>query len=75
MITQEEFICAVYEAINNRPTCWRKGQACFNFIESKYHVGRIVQFDRHVDCFYNDNAIDEFVQLAWEEVKEKLNNN
>lgn len=73
MITFEEFITDVYNAINHRPLAWRRGQACFNFIESKYHVGRIVQFDRHVDCFCNDELIDEFVETAWKEV-EKLNN-
>ena len=74
MITHEEFIVDVYEAIDRRPLAWRMGQACFNLIESKYHVGRIVQFDRHIDCFYNDELIDKFVETAWEEV-EKLNNN
>lgn len=43
------------------PKEWRWGQSVFNYMESVYQVGRKVQFEDGVDCFYNDNLVDEFL--------------
>ena len=62
----EEFEQEVLDfATKQCPTEWRRGQAVFNYIEQKYHVGRHVQFEDHVDCFYNDDNIDNFIIAAY----------
>lgn len=43
------------------PKEWRWGQSVFNYMESVYHVSRKVQFLDGVDCFYNDDIVDEFL--------------
>ena len=44
------------------PKNWRQGQVVFNRVEDLYGgVARLVQFKDHVDCFYNDDAIDNFI--------------
>lgn len=47
------------------PTEWRRGQAVFNYIDQKYNVARSVQFIDGVDCFYNDEVIDQFILLSY----------
>lgn len=51
----------VYEALKTKPTCLRDGQFVFNYIEKKYNVASIVQYERDVDCFYDDSCIDTFI--------------
>lgn len=46
------------------PKWSRKGQFVFNYIDEHYGVAREVQFLDHVDCFYDDSQIDEFIKLA-----------
>ena len=43
-----------------KPKEWRDGQFVFNMIDHIYGVARIVQFNHGVDCFYNDDKIEEF---------------
>jgi hypothetical protein len=45
---------------------WRKGQTVFNYIDKKYGVARYVQFQEHIDCFYDDNQIEDFIKASWE---------
>lgn len=61
----EEFKADVFKEIKKMPSQWRKGQKVFNYIDYKYHVARDVQFKRHVDCFYRDDLIDEFMETAY----------
>lgn len=64
--TFEQFRAEVlFYAINQRPLCWRRGQAVFNYIERNYCVGRDVQVLDKVDCYYNDDMIDQFILLSW----------
>lgn len=51
------------------PSWSRKGQFVFNYIDEKYHVARAVQFIDHVDCFYNDSEIDNFIECACKRIK------
>lgn len=46
------------------PTSWRKGQSVFNYIDSVYGVARKVQFEDDIDCFYNDDSIDDFINAS-----------
>lgn len=65
-MTYEEFKGDVFKNIKNLPDNWRKGQKVFNYIESKYKIARIVQFDCGIDCFYRDDLIDKFLEKAYE---------
>jgi hypothetical protein len=44
-----------------KPKQWREGQFVFNRVDELYGVARHVQFIDHVDCFYDDSQIDEFL--------------
>ena len=65
-MTYEVFKADVFKNIKNLPDNWRKGQKVFNYIESKYKIARIVQFDCGIDCFYRDDLIDKFLEKAYE---------
>lgn len=65
-MTKEEFKKEVLDFADNRPTHWRKGQAVFNYIDAEYGVARDVQFIDHVDCFYIDENIEQFIDKAYD---------
>lgn len=64
-MTLQEFKNDIFSGIKELPENWRKGQKVFNYIDKKYGVARTVQFDYHIDCFYNDNLIDKFVETSY----------
>ena len=41
---------------------YRWGQAVFNYVDEYLGVARKVQFEDNVDCFYNDDAVDSFIE-------------
>lgn len=41
---------------------YRWGQAVFNYVDEYIGIAREVQFKDHIDCFYNDNMVDEFIE-------------
>ena len=43
---------------------YRWGQAVFNYVDEYFGVARKVQFEDNVDCFYNDDAVDAFIEKA-----------
>ena len=49
---------------NKFPASWRKGQSVFNYIDRVYGVARKVQFEDNIDCFYNDDSIDDFINAS-----------
>ena len=61
----EDFKKEIEQVIKNRPCCYRKGQAVFNYIDEKYGVARTVQFYYNIDCFYKDDNIDDFIECSW----------
>ena len=61
-----KFIQEIQKAIEDRPKIWRKGQAVFNYIESKYNIARNIQFNYNIDCFYDDKNIPAFIDKAYE---------
>ena len=73
-MTKQEFTNEVINEAENRPSHIRYGQAVFNYIDAKYGVARILQFEHRVDCFYKDDKRDclEFIDKAYE-VAKKLN--
>ena len=61
----EEFQNEVLQAIRQRPSQYRRGQAVFNYIDEKYGVARYVQFEEGIDCFYDDSKIIPFIRASW----------
>jgi hypothetical protein len=47
----------------------RYGQAVFNYVDEKYGVARIAQFDYGIDCFYDDTKIEQFLDKCYELIK------
>lgn len=75
-MTKEELKKEIEEAaIENKPKNWRKGQFVFNYIDAIYNVARDVQFIDKVDCFYNDELIDYFIEKATERINQNNNDN
>ena len=70
MITKEEFKNEIMEAMTEKPVSWRKGQFVFNYIDQVYGIARIAQFQKGVDCFYFDDAIDEFIDVCYSILEE-----
>ena len=56
------------------PHDWRVGQFMYNYYFDKYPeiVNRVVQERPYVDCFYNDNKIDDFLTAVHRERCSKL---
>lgn len=66
MMRKSDFLNEIDIAIDDKPRYWRRGQAVFNYIDSKYGIAREVQFSRGIDCFYNDDMIGAFVDAAYD---------
>ena len=64
-MTFEEFQAEVLDAISQRPSQYRIGQAVFNYIDEKYGVARYVQFVEGIDCFYDDDQIIPFIYSSY----------
>ena len=47
----------------------RYGQAVFNYVDEKYRVARIAQFDYGIDCFYDDTKVEQFLDKCYELIK------
>ena len=65
-MTPKELHDEIYAWMPEKPKNWREGQAVFNYIDEVYGVARIAQFKYRVDCFYNDDKIDEFITTCAE---------
>ena len=65
-MTFDELKNEVMTAMENKPKQWRNGQFVFNYIDEHYGVARRAQFEKHVDCFYNDDVIDDFIKTCAE---------
>jgi hypothetical protein len=52
----------------------RFGQAVFNTVDKNFdNIARICQFDYGIDCFYDDNAVSEFLDKCYELYKSLKN--
>ena len=47
----------------------RYGQAVFNYVDERYGVARIAQFDYGIDCFYDDTKVEQFLDKCYELIK------
>lgn len=62
----DEYKQLINNEIVNYPSTWREGQKVFNAIDSLFNVARKTQFEKGVDCFYDDNNIDDFISTSYE---------
>lgn len=69
--TFEEFKEEILSQLPSRPHNWRKGQFVFNYIDAEYNIARHVQFTEKIDCFYNDDNIDDFIIASYRVLKEQ----
>ena len=60
-----EFRADVLTAMKDKPKEWRDGQFVFNYINEVYGVARYVQFIDGIDCYYNDEKIDQFIDKCY----------
>lgn len=61
-MTKEELTKEIFSV--EIPPTWRKGQFVFNRVDDLYGIARDVQFIDHVDCFYDNNKINEFIDAC-----------
>lgn len=70
----DEYKQLIDNEIANYPSTWREGQKVFNAIDSLFNVARKTQFEKGVDCFYDDNDIDDFISTSYEIYSESFFN-
>jgi hypothetical protein len=69
-MTKEEFRKEVFDELSKKPKEWRNGQFVFNYIDEKFKVARTVQFKYGIDCFYDDNEIENFINKSFDLIKD-----
>ena len=70
----DEYKQLIDNEIANYPSTWREGQKVFNAIDSLFNIARKTQFEKGVDCFYDDNNIDDFISTSYEIYSESFFN-
>lgn len=74
-MTLEEFNVRVMRDIKSLPYNWRYGQKIFNYIDANFnHIARDVQTIDGVDCFYDDDAVDDFIIKSWHRYNSLMEN-
>lgn len=66
MITKDDILAraAAYRKLHPQQ---RLGQSIFNYVDLNFgDMARHIQFDLGIDCFYNDDIIDQFVDTVVE---------
>ena len=67
-MTKLEFIKEIKNVVDTKPATFRNGQAVFNYIDSRYGVAHDIK-ERGVDCYYDDDQIEMFVNMAYNIIK------
>lgn len=70
MLSYNAFVSDVLRLADECPRTWRKGQSIFNIVDTKYGVARKVQFTDGIDCFYDNNQIEPFLEAAYRRYQE-----
>ena len=71
MITKQQLTAELDKFLEEKPKTWRNGQAIFNYVDMKYNVAREAQFRYGIDCFYNDEKIDVFIDKCVELINQQ----
>lgn len=71
MLSKEEFIQKIKTYANGFCLIYpeyRWGQAIFNSVEELFgsEIARTPQFVYNIDCFYDDNKVDDFLEKCYE---------
>lgn len=67
-MTKEEFVNDVLMHAGKQREEYpmlRYGQSIFNDIDLRYGIARTAQFEKGVDCFYDDTKVDEFLDTCY----------
>lgn len=72
MMSFDEFRSEILEAaeVAVKEKGWRRGQAVFNYVADVFCVARETQFRDGVDCFFNDDLIEDFIILCYKHLRE-----
>lgn len=75
-MTFEEFVSDIKTKAEKDLKSWnlRLGQSIFNTVDEEYGVARIVQFEDGIDCFYNDDKIEDFLKASYTRYSQIKNN-
>ena len=65
----KEHVKSIAKSIIDEIPYIRYGQAVFNYVDEKYGVARIVQFNYGIDCFYDDTKVEQFLDKCYELIK------
>lgn len=69
-MSEKEFIdISILIASKLAPESWRKGQAVFNYIDEFFSLSRHIQFNKHVDCFYDDSQVERFLSETYKLIR------
>lgn len=65
-MSEKEFIdTSILIASKLAPEHYRKGQSVFNYIDEFFGLARHLQFNCHIDCFYDDSQVERFLSEAY----------
>lgn len=65
-MSEKEFIgTSILIASKLAPEQFRKGQAVFNYINEFFGLARHIQFNKHIDCFYDDSQVECFLSETY----------
>ena len=64
-MSYDEFVAKVWELVYQCPEHWRTGQKVFNVLDYNFGLAREVQFEDGIDCFYDDELVQEFIDKCW----------
>ena len=70
-VGKEKFLKDVWGKVAECPKDWRLGQSVFNIVDSEYGVAKEVLVKDEIDCYYDDEYIDMFLEKAWIRYKQK----
>lgn len=69
-MSEKEFIdTSILIASKLAPEQYRKGQAVFNYIDEFFGLARHLQFNCHVDCFYDDSQVERFLSETYKLIR------
>lgn len=75
-MSKQEFVdTSILLATKLALSSWRKGQSVFNYIDMFFNIARHIQINTHVDCFYDDSKINDFLSEAYAIISKNSSNN
>lgn len=63
-----DFVVKIWKKSDQYPRYMRIGQRIFNAIEDLYGIAYKVRDTSGIDCFYDDDKVDAFIDATWKEL-------